>query len=78
MTLNLPTQVSRTRIGPVEVSTIICLTGRGREMAETMIFIDDGVTVEGLTDQRGERDDKSAANALHQKWVTKVRAAVAA
>ena len=78
MTLNLPTQVSRTRIGPVEVSTIICVTGSGREMAETMIFLDDGVTVEGLTDQRGERDDKSAAKSLHQKWVTKVRAAVAA
>ena len=78
MTLNLPTQVSRTRIGPVLVSTIICVTGSGHKMAETMIFFDDGVTIEGLTDQDGERDDKSAAKALHQKWVTKVRAAVAA
>ena len=78
MTLYLPTQVSRTRIGPVEVSTIICVSGRGLEVAETMIFFDDGVTVEGLIDQDCERDDKSAAKSLHQKWVARVRAAVAA
>ena len=70
-------RIAKTRIGPVEVSTIICFSGFAeRRMAETMIFIDKGTTVPGLSDQDGERDDPEQAEELHEMWCRKVRKAI--
>jgi hypothetical protein len=70
-------RIAKTRIGPVQVSTSICLSGFSeRREAETLIFIDEGATVHGLSHLDGDRDDPEQAEELHEVWCQKVREAI--
>lgn len=73
-----PVNIAKTDIGPVHISTILCISGfSGSQVAETVIFIDTGASIDGLTDQDGERGAPHEARSMHDAWVRKVQSAIA-
>ena len=67
-----PTQVAHSKIGTVDVSSIILHTDRG-DMAETVVFLN-GTPVEGLTEYQTVRGGNVRDN--HRDVCEKVRTAL--
>ena len=73
-TYTLPTTLRKTRVGNVEVSTIVGVQGRTGTFAETMLFLDVGDMPDGFRDQECKRCDEADALKQHEAYVNELRA----